>query len=303
MAHIFNEIIKKFRDENIVGKYIYITAAIYITIALAGVIATLFNSVSPVNEFVSYFELPADLSLLLYRPWSLVTYMFLHASVMHILWNMLALYVFGRIFLNFYSTRHFVGVYFLGGIIGGIFFILAYNIFPYFQNDIDTTYLVGASAAVLAIVTAAAVRSPNYTVTMLLFGNVRLATLAIITVLLSLLLLASQNAGGNFAHLGGAVAGWLFALMLGKGHDLTSIINSIIDFFSNSWNKIAKTSFKRPKMRATHTGVKHSMDHEYNARRKEQEEQINHILEKIKKSGYSSLTDEEKKRLFDASNR
>ena len=144
MAHIFNEIIKKFRDENIVGKYIYVTAAIYITIALAGVIATLFNSVSPVNEFVSYFELPADLSPLLYRPWSLVTYMFLHASVMHILWNMLALYVFGRIFLNFYSTRHFVGVYFLGGIIGGIFFILAYNIFPYFQNDIDTTYLVGA---------------------------------------------------------------------------------------------------------------------------------------------------------------
>lgn len=303
MVHIFNNIIKKFHDENIVGKYIYVTSAIYIIIALAGVVATLFNSVTPVNDFVSWFELPADLSRLLYRPWSLVTYMFLHASITHILWNMLALYVFGRIFLDFFSTRHFIGVYLLGGIVGGVFFILAYNIFPYFRNDIDSTCLVGASAAVLAIVTASAVRAPKYTVNMLFFGAVRLSTLAIITVLLSLLLLASENAGGNFAHLGGALAGWVFAMMLGNGHDVTAIINSIVDFFANICGRIRKISFKKPKMRVKRNNTKHSVDYEYNSRRKEQEDEMNRILEKIKKSGYSSLSEDEKKHLFDASNR
>ena len=302
MGHIVDDVIRRFRNENIVGKYIYATVAIYFIISLSSVVAMLFNSVSAINDVVACFELPANVEKLLRQPWSVVSYMFLHAGIAHILWNMLALYVFGKIFLNFYSTRHFIGLYFLGGIVGGIFFIAAYNIFPYFANDVDSTYLVGASAAVLAVVVAAAVRSPDYTVNMLFFGTVRLITLAVVTVLLSLLFLASENSGGNFAHIGGAVAGWLFAFMLGKGYDVTRFITFVSDWFVGVWRKIRNRSFK-PKMKVTRNAGRHSADYEYNSRRKESEDEMNRILEKIKKSGYSSLTDEEKKHLFDVSNK
>lgn len=302
MAPIVNELLNKFRGENIAGKYIYINVAVFFVVALATVVATLFNEADVVSGIVGFFELPAALGTLVFRPWSLFTYMFLHASFMHILWNMLALYLFGRIFLDFYSTRHFIGVYIMGGIVGGIFFVAAYNLFPYFANNIEGTYLVGASAAVLAIVTAAAVRSPNYTVNLLLFGQVRLSVLAIVTVLLSLILLASENAGGNFAHIGGAVAGWIFASLLGKGCDVTSLITSVSDFILSLWRKL-KEHFAKPKMRIKRNAGRHASDYDYNARRNEQEDEMNRILDKIKKSGYSSLSDEEKKRLFDTSSK
>lgn len=300
MVRSINDILGKFRDENIAGKYIYINVAIYLIMALTGVFATLFNVVQPLVEFVKWFQLPADVMQLLYQPWSLVTYMFVHGGFMHILWNMFALYVFGRIFLEFYSVKHFTGVYMLGGIVGGLFFVIAYNLFPYFKGQVENAHLVGASAAVLAIVTAAAVRTPNYTVNMLLIGRIRLMTLAIITVVISFLMLASDNAGGNFAHLGGAAAGWLFATMLNKGHDMTSLIALVADTFSGFVSRI-KSKKRRPKMEFTRGTGKHSADYDYNANKRRDEDAMNQILDKIKKSGYSSLTEDEKKRLFDAS--
>lgn len=305
MARIIDSLWSRFCNENIVGKYIYANIAVYVTVALVGVFATLFNAVLPIAEFMRWFELPASPDNLLYQPWSLVTYMFIHNGFMHILWNMLALYGFGRIFLDFYSTRHFVGLYFLGGIVGGVFFILAYNLFPYFSTKIDDSYLVGASAAVMAVVVASAVRSPNTTVNLALFGRMRLKTLAAITVFLSILLLSSENAGGNFAHIGGAVAGAVFAVSLDKGHDVTGLINSIGDFFAALVKKIGGMLRRKPKMEFKRTGgdAKHSADYEYNARKREKENDMNEILEKVKRSGYSSLTDDEKKRLFDSSQR
>lgn len=305
MVRTIENLWKRFCNENIVGKYIYVNVAVYLTMALIGVVATLFDALNPVNEIFRWVELPADVMQLLCRPWSIVTYMFVHGSFTHILWNMFALYGFGRIFQEFYSTRHFVGIYFLGGIAGGLFFVAAYNIFPHFENVVQHSYLVGASAAVLAIVSAVAVRSPNYVVNLMLLGQMRLKTLAIITVAVSVLLLASENAGGNFAHLGGAMAGWLFAVRLNRGQDITTIINNLGDFALKMFDKLKKM-FTRPKragMSFTRGGAKHSADHEYNARKKENEAAINHILEKIKKSGYSALSDEEKKRLFDASDK
>lgn len=305
MARIINDLWSRFSKENIVGKYIYANFAVYVAVALVGVFATLFNMVLPITDFMRWFELPASLQHLLYQPWSLVTYMFIHGGFMHILWNMLALYGFGRIFLNYYSTRHFIGVYFLGGIVGGLFFVLAYNIFPYFAPIVENSYLVGASAAVIAIIVASAVRSPNTTVNLMFFGSMRLVTLAIITVLVSVLLLSSENAGGNFAHIGGAVAGAVFALRLDKGHDVTKLINSAGDFLSDLLGRLKELVRRKHKMEFRRTGgeAKHSADYEYNARKRDRENDMNEILEKVKRSGYSSLTDDEKKRLFDSSQR
>lgn len=300
MGRFIKDLWNRFCNENIVGKYIYVNVAIFVVVALVTVIATLFNVALPVADIIRWLELPADPMQLLYQPWSIVTYMFIHGGFLHMLWNMMALYVFGRIFLQFYSTRHFTGVYFLGAIVGGLFFVLAFNLFPHFEQQIAASYLVGASAAVLAVVVAAAVRAPGYVVNMLFVGAVKLRTLAIVTVVVSFLLLASENAGGNFAHIGGALAGWVFAVMLNKGHDVTSLINAVGDFFSKAATTV-RNRRNRPKPKFTHSSSRHSVDYEYNARKKEKEETMNRILEKIKQSGYSSLSEEEKKQLFNAS--
>ena len=294
---MFKNIYQKFCNENIVGRFIYINVAVYIIVAFIGVFATLFEVGYKVEAFMHWFELPASFERFICQPWTLLSYMFLHERIMHILWNMLALYGFGRIFLSFFSVRHFVGVYLFGGIMGGLFFMVAYNIFPHFAGIVENSYLIGASASVLAVVVASAVRSPNYVVNVVLLGSMRLVTIAVITVVVSLLLLASENAGGNFAHLGGAFAGWLFAFMLGKGKDVTSLINKVIDYFA--------TLFKRrpsaAKAKFTYQKGGRAADYEYNARKKENEAEIDKILEKVKAGGYSSLTEEEKKRLFEAS--
>lgn len=296
---MFKKLYNRFCNESIVGRFVYINVAVYIIAAFIGVFSTLFNVNYWLNEYICFIELPASFERLLWQPWSIVTYMFVHERMLHILFNMIALYSFGRIFLNFFSVRHFVGVYLFGGIVGGLSFMLAFNTFPYFDGMVDGAYLVGASASALAILTATATRSPNYIVSLPLFGSMRLVTITVVIVIIYLLLLVSENAGGNFAHLGGVFAGWLFAFMLNKGKDLTSLINKIIDFLA--------TIFKRrrnpKKVEFTYQRGGREADYEYNAQKKSNEQEIDKILEKVKSGGYASLTEEEKKRLFDASQR
>lgn len=299
MDRFFKDIWAKFRNEDVVGKYIYVNVAVYVIIALTGVFATLFAANAKVGAFFSLFEMPSDFTRFISTPWSIITYMFMHQEIMHVLWNMLALYVFGKIFLSYYSTRHFIGVYLLGGIMGGLFFLLAYNVFPYFEESVLYSYLIGASASVLAVVMAVAIRSPQHRVNMLFFGPVKLITIALATVILSMLLVTSDNAGGNIAHLGGAFAGWLFAYMLNKGYEITKPINVVVDFFTNLPKR--RFSFSRkPKIRFE-KGGKRSSDYEYNAKKRAQADDIDTILDKVKHSGYSSLSEDEKRRLFDAS--
>lgn len=298
---MFNSFINKFRASDIVAKYIYVNVAVYVFIVLTGVFSVLLNCADVADSVSGFFELPASLPRLLCRPWTLLTYMFLHKGVMHILWNMVALYFFGRLFLNFYSVRHFVGMYILGGMTGGAVFVLSYNLFPYFSPYIGGACLVGASAAVLAIVVAAAVRSPEYRVRLLLFGSVKLSTFALVTVAVSVLMLSGENAGGNFAHIGGAFAGWLMAYMLAKGVDLTVVVNKPIDWVATIFGK--KWFRKKKKTKFRYTAGGRAADYEYNARKRSAEAEVDRILEKIKKGGYASLTDEEKRRLFDASSK
>lgn len=300
---MFSQMFRKFKDSSVLMRFIYVNAAIYIIVVSIGVFSVLFNVPELASYVVRLIELPSSFVRLAAKPWTLLTYMFLHEHLAHILWNMLALYMFGRIFLDFFSLRHFVGTYLLGGFVGGIVFVLSYNIFPYFAPFADSSYLVGASASVLAVVVASAVRAPGYRVNLFLFGTVKLSTLAWVTVAVSFLMLSGDNAGGNFAHLGGAFSGWLIAFMLNKGVDVTSLINKPIDSFVSFFTK--KRSGRRRKGKFTYSAssAKHSDDHIYNARKKASEAEIDRILEKIKKGGYSSLSEEEKRRLFEASSK
>lgn len=298
---MFENLYKKYRDSDVVGKYIFVNVALYVLLLFIGVFSVLFNAGTLSADVLSFVELPASLELLLVRPWTVFTYMFIHAGLWHILWNMFALYFFGRIFLNFYSVRHFVGIYILGGLFGALFFVLAYNLFPYFGPYLPFSRLVGASAAVLAIVVAAAVRSPQYRINLMFVGSVKLSTFALVVVAMSFLMLSGENAGGNFAHLGGAFAGWLVADMLNKGKDLTLVVNGPIDWMSSLLTRLRTPRKKKTKFTYTRGG--RSADYEYNARRKADEAEVDRILEKVKKGGYASLSEEEKKRLFEASSK
>lgn len=251
------------------------------------------------TSWLQYLELPAWLPLFLSQPWSLFTYMFLHAGALHLLFNMLWLYWFGQMFLSLFSARHFRGLYILGGICGGLLYMLAYNVLPYFKPFVYGSFLLGASASVLAIVVATAFRSPEYRVNFMFIGSVRLKYVALFVVITDLLFVTSGNGGGHIAHLGGALAGWWFARSLQKGTDVTKWINQVFDWFSGGFK--FTPSRKKPKMKAEKGG--RAADYDYNARKKQQSEETDRILDKLKKSGYSSLTTEEKKHLFDASKR
>ena len=296
---MFKNFYQKYLRGNIVAKFVFANVAFYVLFLLIGVFSTLFNIGGLANGFLSLFELPASLVLFASRPWTLFSYMFVHTGVSHLLWNMVALYMFGKIFMNFYSERQFVGMYILGGLFGALFYVVAYNMFPYFAPYIWVSRLVGASAAVTAVIVASAVRSPQYRINLLLFGSVKLSTLAIVTVVISFLMLSGGNAGGNFAHLGGAFAGWLVAYLLNKGIDVVSMLFKPWDWVKSLFRR--RSAPARPRYNYVRGG--RNADYEYNANRRATDAEVDRILEKIKQNGYASLSEDEKRTLFEASSR
>ena len=202
MGSFISDLKQNFQRGSIGLQLIYINVGVFVVTTLISVFLMLFNW--DVTSWLSYLELPASLSQFLVQPWSLLTYMFLHAGALHLLFNMLWLYWFGQLFLAFFSARHFRGLYLLGGLCGGLLYMLAYYVFPYFSPYIHGSYLLGASASVLAIVVATAVREPEYRVNFMFIGAVRLKYVALFMVVTDLLFITSGNGGGHIAHLGGA---------------------------------------------------------------------------------------------------
>lgn len=286
------ELIHSFKKGDALTKLIYINLAFFLLINLVHIICKLML----VNDdaIIGYLAVPANPLLLLYRPWTLLSYMFLHEGFIHILFNILNLYWFGRFFLMFFNQKQLVGLYILGGIIGALAYIAAFYFFPYFQQEFPAdSILLGASASVLAIMMGVTVYSPNLEIQLLLIGRVKLKYIAAVLFFISVFSVVGDNAGGNLAHLGGILAGYLFAVSIKKGKDLTTLINRVIDFFVDLFAR-------KPKMKVSYN--KHSAtDADWNTRKKKESELIDSILEKIKKSGYESLSAEEKKKLFDQS--
>ena len=297
MAGIFDDLQRTFRQGNIVIRLIYINVAAFILCTLLSVVLGLFNI--NVTEILRNLYLPADLLQILRRPWTLITYMFMHAGIWHLLGNMLWLYWFGKLFLYFFSSKHLRGLYIVGGLLGGLLYIMAYNLLPVFSSQLYSATLLGASASVLAIAIATAVREPEYRINLMFVGPVKLKYFALFIVLFDALYVGSNNAGGHIAHLGGALAGWWFAKGISRGYDITHWANVCIDAIGGIFSKRKP---RKPKMKV-HTTNSRTADYDYNARKKEKSDEVDRILDKLKHSGYSSLSDEEKRRLFEASKR
>src|ERR1035437_6260567 len=284
---ILDEIKQSFKNGSYLTKLIYINLAIWVVVRL--VFVGFMLSGSDGSQILGWLALPASFELFLKRPWTLITYMFLHFEFLHILFNVLWLYWFGKIFLEYHNERRLLSLYLLGGLAGGLTFMLAYNLVPVFKDSVYFTQLMGASASVIAIMFAIAIYVPNHVIHLMFVGPVKIKWIAVISFLLYVISLSGSNAGGNFAHLGGMLWGMLYMSQLIAGHDIASGFNKVADKLF-SWMKPGrrlKVKYNIP-----------NPEYEYNQHKMSQQSEINHILDKIGKSGYDSLTMEEKDTLF-----
>jgi len=283
-----NNLIGQFKQLSIVLKIIVINTLIFLIFYLG----SFFFKLSP-STLVSWFVLPTSFLEIVYQPWSFVTYAFLHAGFWHLFWNMYLLYWFGLYVLNLFTSKRFLTIYLLGAINGGLFYVLAYNLFPVFNNI--SSNLMGASAAVLAIVIFIATYTPDAMVRIFTF-RIKLWQIGLVMVLLDLFQLPSSgNAGGLIAHMGGAIFGYVYAIHLKKGNDIGIWFENFMDllvnlFKSNKYKhfkQVHKTKQSAPKNTKRNPTTNHQI-------------KIDRILDKIGKSGYDSLTKAEKDFLFKA---
>lgn len=286
---LLDDIKKTFRNGNSLTRLIFINVAVFVLITVVAVIGYLMTNNVISGKALDLLSVPASLKMLLLKPWTLITYMFTHKDVWHILFNMLWLYWFGRIFLEYLDERKLVAVYLLGGICGALVYILSFNIFPVFSTVVAESSAIGASASVMAIVVGIATYVPDYTIHLLLLGKLKIKYVALGIFILTSVMDFSVNSGGKLAHIGGAFFGYFYIMNLKHGRDFAKGFNKIIDFLA--------TLFKpRKKLKVTHKKV--ANEFEYNKIKADHQKNINTILDKISKGGYDSLTKEEKETLF-----
>lgn len=290
MSSLWNDFKTAFLKRDVLMRIILINTLVFVFALVVKVFCLLLQLPDPVALFISeHLMLPSSLGSLIVNPWSIVTYMFLHSGIFHILFNMLVLYWFGNIFQEYLGKQKFAYAYFLSGIFGGLFYILCYNVFPYFSDAVAYSKALGASAGVMGIVFGTATLLPNYTIVFAIFGPIRLKYIAFFYLIIDLAGIAGNNAGGSLAHIGGALFGFLFIKQLQSGNDWTKYPVKLVDGITGIFkprNKM-KVAYKNP--------AKSAKD-----KQTVSQEEVDHILEKISKSGYENLSAKEKEILFRA---
>ena len=290
MESIFNKFKREFKKGTILNKLIYINVAVFLFFSIIGVLSFMLQF--DLTPILNKLYLPAENSRLISQPWTFITYMFLHSGFMHLLFNMLWLHFGGKIFLQYLHPKQLLSTYFLGGISGGLLFIIAYNYIPSLQGHLYGAQALGASASVLAIIVAIATYTPNYSVQFPFIGFVKLKHIAIFSVALDIISIPKGNTGGHIAHIGGAIFGYIYIKQLQKGNDFST-------GFSNFFERLVNTFKNKSKLKTVHKRAK--TDYEFNSGKSAQQKEIDKVLEKISKSGYESLSKEEKATLFSAS--
>lgn len=275
----------RFTSANALFKLIYLNLVVFVLVNFLATLSYLFQS--ELFSIVSYLALPVSLKALLFKPWTILSYMFMHVEFFHILSNLIYLYFAGQIFLQYFNAKKLYSIYILGGLAGGISYLLAFNLFPVF-NSYSSSHLMGASASVLAVLFAVATYVPNYKINLPFIGSIPIKYLAIVSVFIDIISIPESNPGGHIAHLGGALFGVYFISRLKKGKDLSIPFYNLVDSIASLFKKKhLKTVYKRTKT-----------DDEFRAEKAGRSELINTILDKIAKSGYDSLSAKEKEYLF-----
>jgi membrane associated rhomboid family serine protease len=290
MKNLLQDIKNYFNNNMVLYRLVLINVVVFIGINFFDLFSFLFGWHFSLDRLMRlFFGLEAGISNFIWKPWTIVSYMFLHDDIFHILFNMLFLTWTGKLFSEYLGNQKLSATYFLGGICGGLFYIVAYQIFPAFANH-DQAILIGASAGVLAVFFAAATLLPNYTTQLLFIGNIKLKFLAIIMFLLYAFSIPSGNAGGHIAHIGGALFGFVSIKFLQSGTDITKWFSKLFSFKSRS----------RKNMKVVYRSNENA-DEIYLNKQRMTQENLDRILDKINRSGFDSLTADEKEFLYKAS--
>lgn len=242
-------------------------------------------------SIMSWLQLTSDPSEFIVKPWTILTYGFLHVGILHLLFNMIMLNFAGRLFLTFFTQKQFLGVYILGAIFAGLVFIGSFFLFNV------KAPIIGASGAIMAVLIGSVTYAPLYQIRLLLIGTVKLWHIAFVFLILDLIQLPTDNMGGHIAHLGGALFGFAYIKILQNGTDLSLIVTKIIDFFANLFKPRKGTPFKKVHRNVSQPKPKTASKIVV---KDKTQQQIDEILDKISQSGYDSLTKEEKEFLFKA---
>jgi membrane associated rhomboid family serine protease len=288
------------RRDNALNQLIVLNVLVFGVVVLLFAIAFLSQQTTGWYEVVMrQLQLSANPRTLAFHPWTLLTYAFVHQSPFHILFNMLNLYYFGQIIREYLGDRRLISIYVLGALAGALVFLLAYNFLPVLQPGALTGQpVIGASAAVIAVIVAAATLLPNYTFMLFILGPVKIKWIATALVFISVAAINQKNTGGEITHIGGAVLGFVFIKVLNLGRDMGRPVEAVLDWFSHVANK--------PAMRVTHrqpvaTSARGAASSKNNAAPIAGQDEIDLILDKISRSGYESLSKDEKQKLFRAS--
>lgn len=300
MASIWDKLVSYYRRGNTTTRLIMVTVSVFLLVRLVLGVLGLFHI--DVQRSMEWLLVPVRLSEIISRPWTLVTYLFVHYNLMHLLMNMVWLYFFGLFFQRWYTSSQLLAHYILGGVAGALLFIVGNQLFASSGSSLSQAPLIGASASVMSLCVAVAVLKPNEPVSLFLFGTIRLKYLALIMIGLDLLGLNPESEGVMLAHLGGALYGMTVGLASRSGVNLIPWAERMASRF--------KPRKKGPRMKVTYqrsnketTNRTSDIDQEYRSRKKQEETQLDTILDKVKQSGYDSLSKDEKKHLFDMSNR
>jgi membrane associated rhomboid family serine protease len=303
MTSIFDDIRSAFsRGNNALHQLIFINVVVFAVLIILRTIMTLSGSGSLFAYLMTFLSVPSNLQLFAYRFWTIFTYFFIHLEFFHILFNMLNLYWFGMLIREYLGDKRLVNLYILGGLAGGLIYLISYNTIPYLQIRAEGSFMMGASGSVIAIMVAAATLLPNYTFNLILIGPIRIKYIALVMVLLSISGATGGNAGGNIAHLGGALLGFLYVRQLQSGSDWGRPVQAVFGFFRGLFQrrsplKVAYKNPNRPYTSSASSPVSAASSIPGNPSQLE----IDQILDKISVSGYESLTKEEKQKLFKAS--
>lgn len=286
---ILEDLKLQYRVGGVVQKLIFWNIGIFVVTTLLQLLYT--TGVLPFSCY-DFLGLHSNLSYFLKTPWTIFTYMFVHAGFLHLLFNMLVLHFTGRIFTTFFTERQLLGVFILGGLFSGAVFLVSYVLLG------TASVVVGASGAIMAILLATATYAPEMQVRLMLIGNIKLIWLAIAILFLDLVQMPVSNTGGHLAHLGGALFGFLYIKSLKSGTDLSKVISVIQDFFENLFTPKKKTPFKTVYKNTTTTQSSSSSSYNVSTDKTVEQKRIDEILDKISQSGYDSLSKEEKDFLF-----
>lgn len=240
-------------------------------------------------DHIHYVSLSSNPANLLWKPWSLLSYAFFHSGIMHIIFNMIVLNFSGRLFMTYFTSKQLLGLYVLSAIFAGICYILVFYVLTI------NAPIVGASAAIMAILVATTTYHPLMDLRLLIIGNVKLWHITAVIVIVDLMQLRSENMGGHISHLSGAFFGFIFIKLLQNGTDLSNVVTRVIDFFANLFKKNTSTPFKK-----VHKNYSKPLGKSVSkiVTKDKSQQQIDEILDKISQSGYDSLTKEEKEFLF-----